>query len=92
MFPLFFLYCIIVFVLAIGAFFIVYHILRYSLTLSLGYFGTVLFVTIFLFLLSINYVSFRSLDSTTALPALEVSPLLEMPAQSLTPTTTRNPW
>lgn len=91
MLTLFILYGIIILVLAIGAFFIVYHILKYSITPSLGYFGTLLFVTVLFFLLFINFVSFRSLETNPLLPDLEISPLLEAPSGRLVPTST-NPW
>lgn len=91
MFTLFFLYSVILLVLVIGAFFIVYHILRFSLTRSLGYFGAVLFTVVFLFLVATNFISFQSLDSEALFPELEVVPLLELPTTTVTPST-RNPW
>ncbi len=91
MVTLFFLYGVIVLVLLIGAFFIVYHILHYSLTASLGYFGAVTFGTVFLFLLLINFFSFQAIESSSLIPALEIAPLLEIPQNAPTPAA-RNPW
>jgi hypothetical protein len=91
MFTLLFLYSVILLVLVIGAFFIVYHILRFSLTLSLGYFGAVLFGVVFVFLTAINFISFQSLESEALFPELEALPLLELPAATVTHPA-RNPW
>lgn len=91
MFTLLFLYSVILLVLVIGAFFIVYHILRFSLTRSLGYFGALLFGVVFLFFVALNFMSFQSLDSEALFPELEALPLLELPTTTVVPST-RNPW
>lgn len=88
---LIFLYGIVILVLVIGAFFIIYHILRYSLSDALGYFGAGLFSVIFVFLLALNFLSFRSLGTKELLPALEIAPLLENANPVLAPTK-NNPW
>lgn len=89
MLTLFLLYGIVVSVLLVAAFFIIYHILRYSLAEPLRYFGAALFGSVFFALLSINFLSFQALETTNNLPTLEISPLLENPA--LTPKQS-NPW
>lgn len=88
---LFLLYGIIVFMLFIGGFFILYHILRYSLTSSLGYFGAVLFGSVFLILLSINFASFQSLQDEIIIPSLTLSPLEDTPTPRILPSQ-NNPW
>lgn len=92
MFTLLFLYAIIILVLVIGAFFIVYHILRFSLTRSLGYFGAVFFGVVFAFLVAVNFMSFQSLDSEALFPELEMAPLLELPTTTTVTPSARNPW
>lgn len=89
--PLFILYILIVSVLLVGAFFILYHILRYSLTKTLGIFGALIFIIIFFFLLALNFFSFQSLSAEELLPGIELSPLLENQTMQLTPAKS-NPW
>jgi hypothetical protein len=91
MFTLFLLYGLIILVLIAGAFVIVYHILRYSLTEPLKYFGVVLFGLVFLCLLTINFFSFQSLESVNDLPKLEIGPLMNNSAPTLNPKQS-NPW
>lgn len=87
---LIFLYGVIILVLLVGAFFIVYHILRYSLNDALGRFGAVLFGAVFLFLLALNFFSFQSIETESVIPLFEVNSWLE-DAPAL-PAAKNNPW
>lgn len=88
---LIFLYGIIILVLIIGAFFIVYHILRYSLSDTLGYFGAGLFGAVFVFLLAFNFISFQALNTDQLVPTLEIAPLMDSGIPAIAPTK-NNPW
>lgn len=91
MFSFLFLYGIIVLVLLVGAFFIVYHILRYSLSEALGYFGAIFFGSVLLVLLFINFISFQALDTESVVPEIDLGTVLPTDATpSITPT--RNSW
>lgn len=91
MLPFFILYGILLFTLFLGAFFILYHILRYSLSRSLGYFGAFIFVGVFLFLTFANFLSFQALEPTQFTPDFELGPVL--PDSLTVPSaSTRNPW
>ena len=92
MLPLFLFYVLIVLVLCIGAFFIVYHLLRYSLSEALGYFGSLFFGTIFILLLFINYVSFQTLEASNTLPTIELGPLAPRGITPTLPSSQSNPW
>lgn len=91
MFTLTLLYSIIILVLCVGAFFILFHILRYSLSEALGYFGALIFGGIFLFLVFVNFLSFQALDTENVVPELELGPLIPSTATPGMPSS-RNPW
>lgn len=88
---LFFLYGVIIIVLLVGAFFIIYHILRYSLNDALGRFGATLFGAVFLFLLVFNFFSFQAIEAESVVPIFEINSLLEDASPALVPTK-NNPW
>lgn len=93
MFTLILLYSLIVLMLFIGAAFIVYHILRYSLSDVFRYLGAMVFGFVFLALLSINFFSFQTVRSVSDFPLLETAPLMDTAVPPLLPSQTKsNPW
>jgi hypothetical protein len=85
------LYGILVLSLCVGAFFVIFHILRYSLTDSLGYFGVVFFGVVFFLLLFINFLSFQNLRVDEWLPELSSEKVLPS-ATTLPSLQKNNPW
>lgn len=69
MFPVFgLLYTLLFISCVLAAFFIVFHLLRYSLNRRMAFFATTLFLTVFSVLLIVNAMLFFSLPLSTLLP------------------------
>jgi hypothetical protein len=88
-----FVYGFFLFLFALGALFILYHLLRYSLNKTLGFMGAILFSVIFCILLVANIGAFVAIDTKDFIKNIDRE--LLVPESQFTPPTShrqKNPW
>jgi hypothetical protein len=88
------IYLFFLFLLCLGALFILYHLLRYSLSKTLGLMGVLFFSIIFCVLVVANVSTFRNIDLDKTFNGLDNTDFLPQSKFAPTPKTSlpTNPW